>query len=179
MRKLTIATGLALSLIAGAAGATLAHQPPRDAARASSDSTGRDRRGPGDRRGPEGRGPEGALLRGITLTEAQQQRLATLRQSRATQDDGARERFRAAMTEARAAREHGDSAGAAAKLAQLRTERERQRARDVAELRGLLTDAQRTRFDANVAERRQREQSRGDRVHGRDRDGDDRGPSGR
>jgi Spy/CpxP family protein refolding chaperone len=82
MRKHSYLTALALTVALGGAGvaAHAAAQPPRPDAprREQGDSTARGRR---DGRGPRGgRGPEGAMLRGITLTDAQRQKLDVLRQ---------------------------------------------------------------------------------------------------
>lgn len=89
MRKQSIVAALGLAVTFGAAGVA-AHataQPPRRDVATANDSTFHGRRGPGGPGGPggprgDGRfgGPEGAMLRGITLTDAQRQQLATLRE---------------------------------------------------------------------------------------------------
>src|SRR5690348_15383515 len=119
MRKMMSFGALALALAAGTAHA----QPPRDGGapqhqrREQADSAFRGRRGPGG-------GPEQFLLRGITLTDAQQQRIAALRQQEHQRTDGQRDAGRKAFEEVRALRERGDTAAARAKMAELRTQME-------------------------------------------------------
>jgi Spy/CpxP family protein refolding chaperone len=76
---------------------------------------------------------------------------------------------RALMDEARAARQKGDSAGAAAKLQQARTLMSQQRDQFAAQVRAILTAEQRVQFDKNVAEAKQREAERGQRGFGGER----------
>ena len=85
------------------------------------------------------------------------------------------ERVRALMDEARAVRQKGDSAGAAAKFQQARALMSQQRDQQVAQIRAILTAEQRVQFDRNVAEMKQREAERGQRGFGRD---GGRGPRG-
>src|SRR6478672_10088637 len=100
MRRTILLTnlGLALSLAAGAA--VMTAQPPRNDAgtRSAGDSTFHGRRGPGGPGGPGGRGerggPDRMLLRGITLTDAQQQRIAAIRGEQRQQMDASREQSR-------------------------------------------------------------------------------------
>lgn len=160
MRQFTIATAAGLVLLVGAAGATIAQAPRGDTPRpAASDTTRHDGQARGERRGRGG--PGGMLLRGITLTDAQRQRLQALRPARGAPDDAAREQGRKLMDEARAARQRGDTATANARRAQLRTRMEQRRDRETAAIRDILTAEQRTTFDANVAAMRQRGQARG------------------
>jgi Spy/CpxP family protein refolding chaperone len=147
MRKSMMIGGLAL--VFGAA--TLSAQPPQDqhAHRpGAADSTFRGRRGPGG-------GPERMLLKGITLTDAQKQQLATLRQQERQQMQGQREAGRSAFEEIRVLRQRGDTAAAKAKMEQLRAQMQQRRAQQIAALRNVLTPEQRKQLDANVAELKQ------------------------
>jgi Spy/CpxP family protein refolding chaperone len=101
-------------------------------------------------------GPDGALLKGITLSEAQKAQLATLRESQRAEMQKNREQFSAARKEVRDAREKGDTATARAKMTALRTQMTQQRERHIAALRGILTDEQEKQFDTNVAALRER-----------------------
>ncbi len=172
MHKTTFITTLGLALVLGA-GAAVSAQPPvggrPDAAAA--DTTHRGRRGPGgpggERRGA--RGPEGLLLRDITLTDAQKQQVATLRQQQ-------RERMRAERGQVGAGRDaNRDGANGAqrqrpdsATIAARRKQFAEQRQRDEAALRAILTPAQQKQFDANRAEMEKRMRDRqaqaGDRA---------------
>ncbi len=169
MRNFKIATAAGLALVIGAGSAVIAQaprggaQPPASAERGKQPPRGE--RGAGERRpgARRGGGPEGMLLRGITLTDAQKQRLAALRPTRGTpnaQNDAAREQTRKLMTEAREARQRGDTATANARFTQLRTQMEQQRAQRVAAVRDILTAEQRVTFDRNVAELKTRQQER-------------------
>ena len=159
MRTTTFLSGLVLML--GAAGAASA-QPPRD------DVPPRDR-GAEDARGRRGRGgADAALLRGITLTDAQQQRIAELRRAQRARMDAERPREdRTRGDGGRDERARPDSA----QWAQRRAEMDARRRRDVAELRGILTADQQRQFDANVAEMEQRTRTRGQRPDGTRPDG--------
>jgi Spy/CpxP family protein refolding chaperone len=101
-------------------------------------------RGPGGRGGPGGgaRG-EQMLLRGITLSADQQQRIDTIRT-----------RYRAQMEQMRQ-QSGGDRT-------QMRATMEKQQA----EIRGVLTTDQQVQFDQNVAEMRARAQQGGGRPGG-------------
>ena len=173
MRK-NLALGLGLAVTLGAAGVTgaqIAQEGGRaQGAQQQQDST--KRRGPG--------GPGGFLLRGITLSADQQQKLQALRPARGAQGapDPQREKVRALMDEARAARQKGDSAGAAAKLQQARTLMSQQRDQFAAQVRAILTAEQRVQFDKNVAEMKQRDAERGQRGFGRGGERGQRGQKG-
>ena len=159
MKKTTIAAlGLALTL--GAAGAASAQSTePRPQ---------RDRAGQVERGGRRGGGPDQMLLKGITLTEQQKEQIKALRQS----DSGSREQFRKAMTEAREARERGDTVTAKARMQDVRKQMDAQRGQRIASLRGVLTAEQQKQFDANVAEWKQRaDQERGGERRGGPRRG--------
>src|SRR6478735_6543701 len=102
----------------------------------------------GFRRG--GRGPEGMLLKGITLSADQKQKLADLRtrEREAWQKDHPQGANRQDGANARPRREPGDTAGFAAR----RAEMEKRFDARIAEVRNILRADQRTQFDKNVAE---------------------------
>jgi len=144
MRKLSILAALAVSL----AGAQAVHaQAPRD-------STAHKWGGRGGRGGPGMM--EHALLKNITLTDAQKAKLEQVQQSgRAsmTADNGAR---RAAFDAMRKARQSGDTAAAKRLMLEQRTKMDQQFAAHSAAVRAILTPDQQTQFDANVAEMKSR-----------------------
>ena len=158
MRKTISISALALAIAAATAGVTATAQPPRAQQGDRSDSTFHGRRGPGGQGGPQG-----MLLRGITLTDAQKQRVATLREAQRKETGAQRDAGRNAFDEVRAARERGDTAAANRKFAELRAQMESRRDAEVKSLREVLTADQRKQFDANVAEMKQRQAQRGDR----------------
>jgi len=164
MRKTLTRMGLGLALVVGAAGAAAAQSAQPNA---RPDSTQRDhRRWDGERGGRRG-GPEGFLLRGINLTDAQKTRLETIRKEQEPQMKKNREQFAAAMKEAREARERGDTAVARAKMELVRKEMDQQRERQVATLRTILTAEQQKQLDANIAAMKDRAARGGERhKHG-------------
>jgi len=99
----------------------------------------------GFRRGGRG-GPEGMLLKGITLSADQKQKLADLRtrEREAWQKDHPN----AQQGAERQRRQPGDTTGFAAR----RAEMEKRFDARIAEVRNILTADQRTQFDKNVAE---------------------------
>ena len=107
---------------------------------------GRDGRGPGGR-GGFGRADQ-ALLRGITLSADQQQRI-----------DSIRTRYR---EQADQMRQQGGTTDRDAMRAQMRTTMEKQQA----EIRAVLTTDQQAQFDRNVADMRSQMQQRGGRPGG-------------
>ena len=102
------------------------------------------------RRGP--RGPEGMLLRGITLSADQKAKLADLRRSERAQFDAKRPNRQDGANgqngAARPRRERGDTTGMAAR----RAEMEKRFEQRIAAVRDILTADQRTQFDKNVAD---------------------------
>jgi hypothetical protein len=146
-KTLTSALALALTFAAtaGAQSTDRDHRAERPRG-AQQDSVGR--------RGLRGaRGPEGMLLRGITLSAEQRTRLAELRRSGRAQFDAKRPNRADGQTGAvRPRRERGDTTGMAARRAEM-AKRFDQR---IAAVREILTAEQRTQFDKNVAELRQR-----------------------
>jgi Spy/CpxP family protein refolding chaperone len=156
MRKsIIMGLGLALSL----AGVAAAQQPGTDAPRRD---RGEDQRGP---RGTFGRGgPQGLLLKDITLTDAQKAQLKELRKSQHDKMDANREQMKKQFEDARAARERGDTTAARAIMERNRQAMEQARTQEFAAIRNILTADQRLQFDKNVAELKQREAQRGQRV---------------
>ena len=174
MRKTLTRMGLGLALVVGAAGAAAAQSAQRPNARP--DTTERGHRGwDGERGGRRRGGPDGMLLKGITLTDAQKTRLKALREEHKSEMQKSREQFGAVMQEARAARERGDTATARAKMEQVRSQMDRQRERQIATLRTILTAEQQKQLDANIASWKERAADGAHRKHGdRPRAGQDR-----
>ncbi len=152
MRKATFIPGLALALFGVASVATAQGQNRQERPRGAQADSGF-HRGPGGR---GGRGPEGMLLRGITLTADQKTRIAAIGErerkafeaNRPKGEKGGQGR----NGQARPQRQRGDTAAFAAR----RAEMEKRREQHVAELRTVLTSEQRVQFDRNVAEMKQR-----------------------
>ncbi len=171
MRKTMTRMGLGLALIVGAAGAAAA-QGTRPDARPDTVRRDRGERSQNGEWGMRGRGgANGALLRGITLTDAQKTRLQELRKAEQPEMQKTREQFGAVMKEARDARQRGDTATARAKMAQVKTAMDTQRERQVASLRTILTADQQKQLDANIAAMKERAAKgvRGDRGNRGDR----------
>lgn len=167
MRKTMTSMGLGLALIVGAAGAAAA-QSTRPDTRPDSVRAQRGERGDRGDRGMRRSGPGGpdrALLKGITLSDAQKTRLQELRKEQRPEMEKSRERFSAVTKEAREARQRGDTVTARAKMEQVRTEMSQQRERQIAALRTILTSDQQKQLDANVAEWKEKgmKGGRGDR----------------
>ena len=169
MRKTMTRMGLGLALVVGAAGAAAAQSTrpgnrpdttqSEQGARGDHGVRGARRRGPG--------GPGGALLKGITLTDAQKTRLQELRKGQRSEMQKTREQFGAVMKEARDARQRGDTVTARAKMEQVRAQMDKQRERQIASLRTILTAEQQKQLDANVAQRKERaREGGGHRGHG-------------
>lgn len=179
LRSLTLGAALALGA------STLVAQPPAGAPGTQQPTAGQDAgrmdgargRGPIHGRRAGGLGPRGAMggeariaraaLRGITLSEAQRTQLRGIAERHRTERRAQMDRLRqewqanrpAAGQPGRQPGERPDSATRAARQAarqqlaqQLRTSAERQ----VADVRAVLTPEQRTTFDRNVTELRQR-----------------------
>jgi Spy/CpxP family protein refolding chaperone len=114
----------------------------------------------------------GALLKGINLTDAQKSRLEAIRKEHRSAMKNDREHFDAVRKEIRDARERGDTATARAKMAEVRTQMERQREQQIATLRTILTPEQQKQLDANGAAMKERAAQGGHRNHGGQRSGD-------
>jgi periplasmic protein CpxP/Spy len=167
MHKMT-RMGLGLALVVGAASAAVAQSPQPDTRpNATQPGRGGQKGERGERGMRAGRGgPERALLKGITLTDAQKTRLETLRKEQEPQMKQAREQFGAVMKEAREARQRGDTVAARTKMEQVRTQMEQQRERQIASLRTILNADQQKQLDANIAAWKERAaQGRGRGQH--------------
>lgn len=166
MRKTTFALGLGLALSLGAANLGAQQQEPQ---RGKGQAGEQARRGP---RGGEGRfqrgdrGP-GALLKGITLSEAQKAQLKTLREQQRTAAGADREAARQGFEELRAARQRGDTAAVRKLAEQRRAAATQQRERQVAALRAILTAEQRATFDKNLADTKAKAAQRASQVRER------------
>lgn len=150
MRK-TILMGLGLAV--ALAGTAAAQQGGQEApGRSKVEKQGRF-----DKRGGA---PDGFLLRGITLSDAQKVQVQELRKSDRAKLKTNREAAKSQMGEARAARQRGDTAAARATAQRNRQVMAQEREQHVAAVRGILTVEQRVQFDKNVAELKQRQQAR-------------------
>jgi protein CpxP len=151
--------GLGIALVVGAAGVAAAQSAQPNARR---DTTQREhRRWDGERGGRRG---DGALLRGINLTDTQKDRLKAIRKEQEPEMKKTRDQFAAVMKEAREARQRGDTTTARAKMEQVRAQMEKQRETHIAALRTVLTAEQQKQLDANIATMKER--GEGGRHHG-------------
>lgn len=115
----------------------------------------------GQMEGRRGRGgPDGLLLKGITLTDGQRTQIAQLNKSQRDQFDSKREANKAEFDKLREARQRGDTAAVRTAMAQRRRQMEQTRALHVAAVRNILTAQQRVQFDKNVAALKAREPDR-------------------
>jgi len=152
MRKTMIALGLGVA-IAGFGSAASA-QSTKQQRPDSAHRHGRLENAQGGRRG--GFGPA-ALLRGITLSDAQKTQLQALRGNKTAQPtDAERQARRATMEKIRVARQKGDTATAKKLMADARVEMQREQQQRVAQIRAILTTDQQKVFDANVKQLEQR-----------------------
>jgi Spy/CpxP family protein refolding chaperone len=169
MRKsILMGLGLALSV----AGTAIAQQG-QDTQRPPRGERGGER---GGRVGGRG-GPDGLLLKDITLTEGQRAQIAQLRKAQRDEMETSRGKNRGQSDELRAARQRGDTAAVRKAFEARRQVMEQERARHIAAVRNLLTAEQRVQFDKNVAELKQRQAQRAERGEGVGR-GKGRGPKG-
>ena len=155
MNKTSMLSALALAVtLAASAGAQGTDRTDRPARPQGTEQDGSFRRGRS--------GPEGMLLRGITLSADQQQKLADLRtrERQAWEKDHPRPADGQNGAEARPRRERGDTAGFAAR----RAEMEKRLEQRIAAVREILTADQRTQFDKNVAELKARRAENGGRA---------------
>ena len=160
MTHKTLTTALALAFtFAATAGAQSTDRDNRAERPRGAQQDGVGRRGP--------RGPEGMLLRGITLSAEQRTKLAELRRSERAQFDAKRPNGANGQTGAvRPRRERGDTTGIAARRAEMQKRFEQR----TAAVREILTADQRTQFDKNVADLKER-RSGGPAVRGSGRAG--------
>lgn len=162
MRRTLTRMGLGLALVVGVAGAAAAQSAQSNA---RPDTTHRGHRGWNGERGGRRGGPEGALLKGINLTDAQKTQLKALRKEQEPEMKKTREQFGAVMKEAREARQRGDTTTARTKMEQVRSQMDQQREHQIASLRSILTAEQQKQLDANVAAWKERGPKDGHRNH--------------
>ncbi|MDB4908964.1 MAG: protein of unknown function Spy-related protein [Gemmatimonadetes bacterium] len=170
LRKVSIGLVLAASV----AGVSVAQQAQgRQGGRAQrGQQGGPEGRGPGGPGGPGGRGmrggPERALFQGITLTDAEQAKVKTIR--RKYRDEGLRlrdaneDKMDANREQLRAAREKKDTVALKAfraKAEESRTQFAQLMQRQQGEVRGALTAEHQKQFDTNVAQLKDRMAQRG------------------
>jgi hypothetical protein len=110
-----------------------------------------------------------ALLKGITLNDAQKAKLEQIHEAERAkmQAEGGRGGGRAEADSVRAARERGDTALAQRLMAEQRAKMEARRDTQITAIRGILTADQLPQFDANVAEMKKRASEMGGRGRGR------------
>jgi Spy/CpxP family protein refolding chaperone len=158
MHKTSLMSALALAVtLAASAGAQGVNGTDRPARPQGTEQGGGFRRGRG--------GPEGMLLKGITLSADQQQKLTDLRtrERQAWEQTHPRGANGQNGADARPRREPGDTAGFAAR----RAEMEKRFEQRVTAVRNILTADQRTQFDKNVAEVKAHRAENGGRFGGR------------
>jgi Spy/CpxP family protein refolding chaperone len=103
-------------------------------------------------------GADRALLKGITLSDAQKAQLKELRDTQRAnmqangEANGAQGRGGANFEAMRTARQNGDTATMRRLMQEQRTEMQARQMQQIAAMRGILTSDQLTQFDANVAE---------------------------
>jgi Spy/CpxP family protein refolding chaperone len=162
----TTLAALAMVTVLGAvahAQSTTAPAPRSGVARVHSDSTWKRGRSNGARKRMGDGGMRGAF-RGLNLTDAQKSQMKTIHQKYAPQYKPLMESMRPAMTEARSARQRGDTAAARAAFARTADTRgkvDALRQQERNEVRGILTADQQKTFDSNVASRKERGRGRG------------------
>ena len=100
----------------------------------------------------------------ITLSDAQKAQLEQLHESQKANMQANHDAMKKQWDEMRAARQRGDTAAARAIMERNRPAMEAARAQQLAGIRNILTADQRVQFDKNVAELKQREAQRGQRV---------------
>jgi Spy/CpxP family protein refolding chaperone len=153
MKKFVLMAAFAAFASAGVAAAQQPGPPPGG-------------RAPGGRGGPGGgMMMDRMLLRGITLTDAQQTQLKALHDAdqQKMQAERANGGGRQEMEAIRAAREKGDTATAKQLMDAQRVKMDARRDEQVAAIRGILSSDQMAAFDANVAEMKKREAEGGGR----------------
>jgi Spy/CpxP family protein refolding chaperone len=115
------------------------------------------------KRGPGGRGrggPMGMLLRNLDLTQQQKDQIRALHEKNMPEDAG--KKSDEVREKARAARERGDTAEVRKIRTEVQGRMKEQHERMLSEVRNILTPAQRTQFDKNVAEAEKRMEHRRD-----------------
>ena len=105
-------------------------------------------------RGGPGMGAERALLRGITLSDAEKANLKAVQTKYAAQFKSIREQYKPQHEQIRAARQRGDTAAVRSLMQQNSGERDQMRTlmqTERADLRAALAPANQAKFDANAA----------------------------
>jgi Spy/CpxP family protein refolding chaperone len=160
-KNIVVAVGLALSL-AGVASAQQGQGNDRGERPHRERGVDASTRGPRAERGRGG--PDGLLLKGITLSEGQRTQIAQLNKTQRDAFEAKRATRQTEMEQLRAARQRGDTAALKAAMQKNRQQMTQARAQHVAAIRNLLTAEQRVQFDQNVTALQQKEAERAQRV---------------
>jgi Spy/CpxP family protein refolding chaperone len=156
---LNIRSALTALLVVGGAVALGAQQPATPATPAPHAHAKR-----GMRPGGPGRGADRALLRGITLSDAEKANLKAVHAKYETQFKSIRDQYKPQNQQIRAARQRGDTAAVRSLLAQSSGERDQMRTlmqSERADLRSALTTDNQAKFDANAATMKKKFAERG------------------
>jgi protein CpxP len=156
MRKSVLMGFGLMAMLAGTAAAQQARPDKARGARTDSANAGRFEK--------RGGGPDGFLLRGIALTDAQKGQLKGLRTAERDRMQVARATAKKQGGDVREARQRGDTAAARAAVQRNRQTMALARDQHVAAVRNILTAEQRIQFDKNVAELKQRQLDRADQA---------------
>lgn len=148
-KSILIGLGLAVSV----ASTAIAQGKGQDKQRGE---PGKDRGAQFEGRGGRG-GPDGLLLKGITLTEGQRTQIAHLRKTQREALDTKRTESKGDLGKLREAHARGDTAAIRVAQEQRRAVFEQERLQNIAAIRNILTAEQRVQFDKNVAELKARE----------------------
>ena len=150
-----IVVGAALALGSAVAGAQATQQGPTQP---QVQQQGARRHGPGKHlKGPRGAKAAKAMFKGVNLTDAQKTQLKAVRAKYRPE----REALHKQVKDRRASGQQPDSTFRASVRSQARSLHERQ----LADVRAILTPAQRTTFDANLsAQQAKREQRKAERA---------------
>jgi len=143
----------AFLVLGGAAVVAQAQQPTTPAPQAHA------RKGMWGGPGRGGAGADRALLRGITLSDAEKANLKAVHQKYAAQMKAINEQYKPQREQIRAARQRGDTAAVRSLMAQNTGERDQMRSVMTAErndIRGALTPDNQAKFDANAANMKKR-----------------------
>lgn len=148
---LNIRSALVALLALGAAATVQAQQPTTPAPQAHAKR--------GMRPGGPGRGAEGALLRGITLSDAEKASVNAVNTKYAPQFKAIAKQYKPQHEQMRAARQKGDTATMKALMQQTSGERDQMKTlmeSERGDLRAALTPDNQAKFDANVAAMKKR-----------------------
>ncbi len=110
------------------------------------------------------RNPDAALLKGITLSDAEKSNIKNVHVKYAQQTKALHEQFKPQLAAARDARQRGDTAAMRASRATIATERKQEmalRRSEQNDLRSSLSADNQARFDTNAAAVKQRFAKRG------------------